>query len=318
MDASTIPVRNGTRFSQALFLVLLLSSCVPGVSPAAALAGGLVLGLAVGNPWQRLSSRAGKQLLQVSVAGLGFGLGIGQVWEAGRAGVVYTAVGISATLAAGLLLGRFLRVRPKTAALVSFGTAICGGSAIAAVAPVIEAEAGDMAVSLATVFTLNAVALVLFPPLGHALGLTQRQFGLWAALAIHDTSSVVGAGAAYGRQALALATTIKLARAAWIVPVTLALAWVRRSRTRASFPWFILAFLAAAALRTALPDLGGLWAGLFDTARQALVVTLFLVGAAIDRDTFRSVGVRPLAHGVFLWFAVAGTTLFAVVRGAIQ
>ncbi len=318
MDAPTLPGRKDTRPSRALFLALLLSSCVPGVSPAAALAGGLGLGLVVGNPWQRASSRAGKRLLQVSVAGLGFGLGIGQVWEAGRAGVVYTAVGISATVAAGLLLGRFLRVRSKTAALVSFGTAICGGSAIAAVAPVIEAEAGDMAVSLATVFSLNAVALVLFPALGHALGLTQRQFGLWAALAIHDTSSVVGAGAAYGRQALALATTIKLARAAWIVPVTLALAWARRSRARAAFPWFILAFLAAAALRTALPGLGGLWAGLFGAARQALVVTLFLIGAAIDRETFRSIGVRPLAHGVFLWLAVAGATLFAVVRGAIR
>ncbi len=318
MDALTIPGQKRTRSSQVLFVVLLLSSCVPGVSPAAALAGGLGLGLLVGNPWLPASSRASKQLLQVSVAGLGFGLGIGQVWEAGRAGVVYTAVGISATVAAGLLLGRFLRIRSKTAALVSFGTAICGGSAIAAVAPVIEAGAGDMAVSLATVFTLNAMALVLFPLVGHALGLTQRQFGLWAALAIHDTSSVVGAGAAYGRQALALATTIKLARAAWIVPVTLALAWVRRSRTRAAFPWFILAFLAASGVRTAVPGLGAVWAGLFDVARQTLVVTLFLIGAAFDRETFRSVGVRPLAHGVFLWLAVAGTTLFAVVHGVIR
>ncbi len=316
MEVSTA-VREATWPSRVAFLVLLGASCVPGVSPAAALAGGLALGLLVGNPWRGLSSRASKRLLQVSVAGLGFGLGLGQVLEAGRAGLVYTVVGISGTVATGLLLGRLLRVRSSTAALISFGTAICGGSAIAAVAPLIEAEGEDMAVALATVFSLNAVALLLFPPLGHALGLTQRQFGLWAALAIHDTSSVVGAGAAYGRAALALATTVKLARAAWIVPVTLGLAWARRSRGRAAFPWFILAFLAAAALRTALPHLGHLWGHLFAAARQSLVVTLFLIGAAIDRGTLRAIGARPLAHGVLLWLAVATATLLAIARGAV-
>ncbi len=303
---------------RAVFLALLAASCVPGVSPAAALAGGLAVGVLAGNPWRDLTSRAGKRLLQVSVAGLGFGLGIGQVWQAGRSGIVYTLVGISGTVTAGWLLGRLLRVRPSTAALISFGTAICGGSAIAAVAPLIEAEGEDIAVALATVFSLNAVALLLFPPLGHALGLTQRQFGLWAALAIHDTSSVVGAGAAYGRAALALATTVKLARAAWIVPVTLALAWARRSRGRASFPWFILAFLGAAALRTALPDLGHLWGRLFAGARQSLVVTLFLIGAAIDRGMLRAIGARPLAHGLLLWLAVGTTTLLAIAQGAVR
>ena len=300
------------------FLVLLGASCVPGVSPAAALAAGLGVGLLVGNPWRELSSGASKRLLQVSVAGLGFGLGIGRVLEAGRAGLVYTVVGISGTVAAGLVLGRLLKVRPSTAALISFGTAICGGSAIAAVAPLIEAEGEDIAVALATVFSLNAVALVLFPALGHALGLTQRQFGLWAALAIHDTSSVVGAGAAYGREALALATTVKLARAAWIVPVTLGLAWTRRSRGRAAFPWFILAFLGAAALRSALPHLAHLWGDLFAAARQSLVVTLFLIGAAIDRGMLRAIGARPLAHGVLLWLAVGGATLLAIAQGAVR
>ena len=308
----------GSQIRQAIFVALLLASCLPWVSPAVALGAGLVVGLAVGNPWHHLTAKASKRLLQLSVAGLGFGLGIGQVWQTGRAGLGYTVVGILATVAIGLAFGRFLRVRASTAALISVGTAICGGSAIAAVAPLIEAEGEDIAVSLATVFGLNAVALLVFPPLGHALGLTQRQFGLWAALAIHDTSSVVGASAAYGRAALGLATTVKLARAAWIVPATLGLAWVRRGGGRARFPWFILAFLAASALRTALPQLGFLWGGLFGMARRALVVTLFLIGAAVDRDMLRAIGTRPLAHGLLLWLVVGSGTLVAIVEGVIR
>jgi uncharacterized integral membrane protein (TIGR00698 family) len=209
-------------------------------------------------------------------------------------------------------------VAPRTAALISFGTAICGGSAIAALAPVIEADEDEFAVSLATVFSLNAVALFLFPWLGARIGLDEHAFGLWAALAIHDTSSVVGAGAVYGTTALAVATTVKLARAAWIAPAVLLVGWRRGRRGGAVLPWFIAGFVAAAALRTLLPALEPLWDALAGAARRLLVLVLFLVGAGMGRDALRAVGARPLAHGVLLWLIVGSATLLGVWRGWIS
>lgn len=303
--------------SGALLLALAALALAGVLSAPLALASGLVVGIALGNPWPGPLSRAGKSLLQASVVGLGFGVSLGEVWEAGRAGVVYTIVGIAATLLVGRALGRLLRVPERTAALVTFGTAICGGSAIAAMAPVLEARDEEIGASLATVFTLNAVALFLFPPLGGALGLSQEEFGLWAALAIHDTSSVVAAGSVYGATALAVATTVKLARAVWIAPITLGAAWLTRTRGRVTVPWFILGFLAAAALRALAPAQEPLWRLGATGAKRLLVVTLVLIGAGMTREVLARVGARPLVLGVVLWVLVASGTLLLVAGSPV-
>src|SRR5947209_362074 len=217
-----------------------------------------------------------------------------------------------------MLLVRFHKVESRCDYLISTGTAICGGSAIAAMGPVTEASDEQMAVSLATVFVLNSVALLIFPLIGAALGLTQTQFGLWAALAIHDTSSVVGAAAKYGAAALAIATTVKLARALWIVPLTLATAALKRTRARIQWPWFIALFCLAAVLNTYVAALTPASGALFKLGRIGLTVTLFLIGAGVSRQTLREVGVRPLLQGVVLWLTVGSATLLLILRGFIH
>lgn len=308
------------RTRRAAFLALALFALTPWASPPLALGLGAGFALALGNPFEGSTARASKWLLQACVVGLGFGMPLAAVARAGATGVGYTVAGIATALALGLLLGRWLRVERATSFLITAGTSICGGSAIAAVGPAIGAGAEAMSVSLATVFVLNAVALYLFPPLGHLLELSQGQFAVWAAVAIHDTSSVVGAASAYGPEALESATVLKLARALWIVPLALgAAAWVRRGGAEAGqgarvrLPWFIGAFVLAALARTLLPA-AALPAldGLARAARAGLVLTLFLIGAGLTRATLRAVGVRPLVQGVLLWAAVAGLALLAV------
>jgi len=311
---------------RALFVAAAAFSLTPWASPALALGLGAAFALLVGNPFPERSAEAAKWLLQGSVVCLGFGMPLAAVARAGAAGVGYTVVGIATALLLGTLLGRWLRVERQTAFLVTAGTAICGGSAIAAVGPAIGAAAESMSVALATVFVLNAVALYLFPPIGHLLGLSQGQFAVWAAVAIHDTSSVVGAASAYGPRALETATVLKLARALWIVPLALgAAAWHRRRRdvtvradelaARVAPPWFIGFFLLAAVVRTALP-IGArpVLDALAHAGRVGLVLTLFLIGAGLSRATLRAVGVRPLVQGFLLWLAMGGLALFAVWR----
>ncbi len=305
------------RRRQGLFLLLLGLSCWPWVGPPLALASGVTLSMTLGNPWPRQIGVWSKRLLQLSVVGLGFGLGLGQVWAAARGAVLYTLIGIVLTVALGHWLGRRLGTAPATASLIAYGTAICGGSAIAAMAPVIEANDDETAVALATVFTLNAVALILFPPLGHLVGLSPHAFGVWAALAIHDTSSVVGAAAAFGGGALAIATTIKLARALWIMPSALFASWRTKSEGKVRFPLFILGFIAAAGLRSALPRFTPLWQDLHAVARQGLVVTLLLIGMGLSRQVLQRVGHRPLLQGVLLWVIVGSATLGAILLGWI-
>jgi uncharacterized integral membrane protein (TIGR00698 family) len=251
-------------------------------------------------------------LLKLSVVGLGFGLSIQEVWTVGRSSVGYTVIGITLTIATGLLLGRLLHIRGNTSALISCGTAICGGSAIAAMAPVIKAKDDEIAVALATIFTLNAVALIVFPPVGHYFNLTQHQFGVWAGLAIHDTSSVVGAAASYGAQALDVGTTVKLTRAAWIAPIALGAGLLVRSGGKAKFPMFILGFVGAAALHSLVPQFSDLWQILSSVARQFLVLTLFLVGAGITREVLQRIGIWPMLQGVSLWLIVSILTLVAI------
>lgn len=255
-----------------------------------------------------------KPLLQWSVVGLGFGVDLVTVARAGSSGLAYTAAGIAFAMAAGLGLGRLLKVRETTAYLISVGTAICGGSAIAAVGPIVGADQEEMSVSLGTVFLLNSAALLLFPLIGSALVMTQEQFGLWAALAIHDTSSVVGAAVKYGPQAAAVGTTVKLARALWIVPLCLATAALRRKGAKIQWPWFIGLFVLAAALRTYLPAGEALWGGLNQLARAGLRVTLFLIGAGLSRAALAKVGWRPLAQGVLLWLIVAAGSAALILR----
>ncbi len=245
-------------------------------------------------------------------------MNLNEVIEAGRNGFVYTAASIAFALTAGLLAGRFLRVNHTASILITTGTAICGGSAIAAVAPIIQADAEETAVSLGTIFILNSIALLIFPALGWALHLSQQQFGLWSALAIHDTSSVVGATARYGPVALTVGTTVKLTRALWIVPIAVGAAVLKRSKSRIQWPWFILLFCLAAVANTYVPALANFWAVLSKLGRLGLTATLFLIGTGISRATLRQVGVRPLLQGVILWILVGVTSLWLIARGWIS
>jgi len=308
---------------RTLFFVLLLV-CGSGVlSPALALILGCIYALTQAHPFKTESHTASRFLLQASVVALGFGMNAREVLHAGRSGIGYTAMGIAFAMTLGLLLGRVLRVQGKASFLITAGTAICGGSAIAALSPIVEADAEEISVSMAAVFALNAVALIVFPLIGFALHLSQSQFGLWAALAIHDTSSVVGASARYGSQALAIGTAVKLARALWIVPVSLVTASVvarmgkQANHANVKVPWFIALFCAAAALNSALPSLHGAFQSITTLGRDGLTATLFLIGTGLSRETMARVGIRPLLQAIVLWVVVASTTLFAIVHGVI-
>jgi uncharacterized integral membrane protein (TIGR00698 family) len=286
--------------------------------------GGALLALTVGNPAQRLTHTWTHRLLPLAVVGLGANMNLRAVAKAGLHGLGYTAISIVLVLALGWGLARLLKVERDAGLLISVGTAICGGSAIAAAAPVLRAKEHEISVALATVFLLNAVALVIFPPIGHAAGLSQDAFGLWSALAIHDTSSVVGAGLAYGPRALEVATTVKLARALWIVPLTLGLGWLVARREGASpdappvkKPWFIAGFLAMAALVTFVPGLHGPGHLVAVAARRVLVLTLFLIGAGLSREALRKVGLRPFLQGLVLWLLVGSLGLGAVKLGLL-
>lgn len=304
-------------FPKLIFFLALIFTVTPWASPPIALAIGLAFGLFFTNPFAKQTKSYSKTLLQVCVVGLGFGMNLQQVIRAGRSGFIYTALGITATMALGLALGRLLKVAETNALLISVGTAICGGSAIAAVGPVAGAKDEEMSISLGTVFILNSVALLTFPPIGHAFGLDQTQFGLWAALAIHDTSSVVGAASKYGAGALAIGTTVKLARALWIVPMTIATAFIKRREARIQWPWFIVFFCIAAVFNTYLTAGGAVYPWIVKLARIGLTVTLFLIGCGISKATLQKVGARPLVQGVVLWLIVAIASLLLIRSGVI-
>jgi uncharacterized integral membrane protein (TIGR00698 family) len=255
-----------------------------------------------------------KLLLQASVVGLGFGMDLRQVLQVGRSGFIYTAASISIALLLGWVLGRLLQVKRGISYLISVGTAICGGSAIAAIAPITNASEEEIAVSLGTVFLLNSVALLAFPAIGNLLHMTQTQFGLWSALAIHDTSSVVGATAKYGAVALAVGTTVKLARALWIVPLSIGTAIAKKSKARIQWPWFILFFCLAAVANTYVHVFQPSYPVLKHLGIIGLTVTLYLIGTGLSMKTLREVGVRPLLQGILLWIIVAIGSL-TLIRG---
>jgi uncharacterized integral membrane protein (TIGR00698 family) len=317
---ATNPASLGGRLA---FLFVSGGLLLPFVSPGLALLMGIAFAVTVGNPYPLTTARTVTPLLQLSVVGLGAGMNLVEVGRAGIHGFFYTVIGISLTITLGLTLGALIRTERDTSLLVTVGTAICGGSAIAAVAPAIRAKHHNVSVALATVFFLNAVALFIFPPLGRYLGLGQVQFGVWSALAIHDTSSVVGAAMQYGTRALEIATTIKLTRALWIVPVTLAVGvfWNRggdhTNAAKIKRPWFILGFLAAAALVTWIPLLKPSGRVIFAVAQRSLVLTLFLIGSELSREALVSVGRKPLIQGLLLWLAMGSGTLAAILLGWI-
>ena len=304
-------------WQKIVFFVLIFACLTPFASPPIALVLGLIFAFAVGNPFAAQTAKYTKILLQASVVLLGFGMNLNAVYQAGKQGILFTIATIFGTLILGYFVGKLLKVNDKTSALVSSGTAICGGSAIAAVAPAIEADAEEISVSLGTVFILNSIALLAFPALGHWLNLSQNQFGIWSAIAIHDTSSVVGASQIYGAEALAIATTVKLARALWIAPVALLFAYFYRSKkAKIVIPWFIFLFLLAALVRTYMPSQfpSSVFDSLVMLAKAGLTVTLFLIGASLSKETLKKVGVKPLVQGVFLWIVISLVSLWAVLK----
>lgn len=311
--------RNLARFLIPLVGVLCL---FPFFSAAMALVAGVVIALTLDNPYP--TKNYTHRLLTWSVIGLGAGMNLEVVARVGVQGIGYTVISILCVFVLGFLLQRLLKVEEEAGLLITVGTAICGGSAIAAVTPVLKAKTQSVSVALGTVFILNALALVIFPPIGHWLNLSERAFGLWSALAIHDTSSVVGATVAYGPHAAEVGTTVKLARALWIVPITLLIGfWKNRGQNsaaagKAKKPWFILGFLLAAALVTWIPALEGPGHWVETVAKRALVLTLFFIGLGLSRETLKQVGVKPLILGVLLWILIGTGSLAAIEAGWIH
>lgn len=309
----------------SVLTVCLLLGYVPGMSvfsswvtPPVALFLGLTFALLCGQAYPKFNKKVSKKLLQYSVVGLGFGMNLHASLASGKEGMMFTIISVIGTMLIGMFIGwKVLKVNRDTSYLISSGTAICGGSAIAAVGPVIKAKDSDMSVALATIFVLNAIALFIFPVLGGWLELSQQEFGTWAAIAIHDTSSVVGAGAAYGEEALQVATTIKLTRALWIIPLALVTSVIfKNGGKKINIPWFIFWFIVAILLNTyvldTVPEVGQAIAGI---ARKGLIITMFFIGASLSTDVLKAVGVKPLIQGVMLWVIISVSSLAYILWG---
>lgn len=317
--------RNNKMIYVSLLFILsffLLLDYVPGmqaysawVTPPVALFLGLAFALSCGQAHPKFNKKVSKYLLQYSVVGLGFGMNLHASLASGKEGMEFTIISVIGTLLIGWVIGRkFLKVDRDTSYLISTGTAICGGSAIAAVGPVLKAKDTEMSVALGTIFILNAIALFIFPVIGHALDMSQQEFGTWAAIAIHDTSSVVGAGAAYGEEALKIATTIKLTRALWIIPLAFVTSFIFKSKgQKVSIPWFIFFFVLAMVFNTYVLGTTStgmmIGEGINEFACKTLTITLFFIGASLSRDVLKAVGIKPLIQGVLLWVVISLSTL---------
>lgn len=301
--------------SKILFILLLAASATPWIMPPIALAMGIVFALAAKPVYPVFVKKTQKYLLQGCVVGLGFGMNLSEALKSGKSGMMMTIVSVVLVMLLGWLAGRLVKVEKRTSYLISAGTAICGGSAIAAVAPLVDAKEDEMTVSLGTIFILNALALFIFPPIGRMLGLDEVQFGEWAAIAIHDTSSVVGAGAAYGEKALEVAALVKCTRALWILPLALVsmVIW-RKKGTKVAVPWFIFLFALAMVINTYCPLPGGLSKSIVFAAKRGFAVTLFLIGTGLTVQRLKSCGIRPFIQGVALWVVISLLGIFAVTR----
>ncbi len=315
MNEDKKPLQKKISTKEIVFFAGLIFCLSPLASPPIALAIGLIIALTIGHPFIHLNHKATKILLQVSVVGLGFGMNLGKIMQVGKEGIMFTIVSIFGTLGLGFIIGKWLSIHKKTSHLISSGTAICGGSAIAAVGPILNANDQEMSVALGTVFILNSIALFIFPMIGHWLNLSQTQFGFWAGIAIHDTSSVVGAAAKYGKVALQTATTVKLARALWIVPVALLTSVFFKNKTsKISIPYFIFLFILASILRTYILPVAEISGLIVNAATVGLTVTLFLIGAGLSKNVLKSVGVKPLLQGVMLWVIISVSSLFIILK----
>lgn len=292
------------------------------ITPPVSLATGLLFALTLGQPSPTFNKKMSKMLLQYSVVGMGFGMNVIKSLESGSQGMSFTVLSVVGTMLVGWFIGRkVLKVDSDTSYLISSGTAICGGSAIAAVGPVIKAKDSSMSVALATVFVLNAIALFIFPYLGQVFGMSQQQFGTWAAIAIHDTSSVVGAGQAFGEEALEVAITIKLTRALWIVPLALVTGFIFKSnnegKKKLPVPMFIVWFIVAIVFNTYVLSnsaVCGEWGTTIgqtinSVARKGLILSMFFIGASLSRDVLRQVGLKPMIQGVALWIVISLASL---------
>lgn len=310
-----LSLRSDSAASKLIFMLCAAACLTPFIGPPTALLLGIAVAQLSGHPYERLNHKATRWLLQISVVGLGFGMNLQSALKAGQQGILFTVVSITGTLLLGTLLGKWFRTEKKTSYLISAGTAICGGSAIAAVSPVIKAEEKQISVALGCVFVLNSVALFLFPVIGHYFNLSQTQFGLWCAIAIHDTSSVVGAAGKYGPQALEIATTVKLVRALWIIPVALLSAFIFKNKsTKISIPYFIGLFILAMAGNTYLPFIHSVGPYAVAIAKTGLTLTLFLIGCGLSGKTLSSIGFKPLMQAVLLWAAISVTALVVVMH----
>ncbi len=303
-----------SNFNKPLFFIGIAACLLPFVSPAIALFMGLLLGFTVGNPYTKQSSKISKYLLQFAVVGLGFGMNLHESLQSGKEGMLFTIVSVVGVLAIGYWIGKRMLIDTKTSYLISSGTAICGGSAIAAVAPILKANSNQMSVSLGTVFILNAIALFIFPPIGRLLELTQEQFGLWAAIAIHDTSSVVGASAVYGHKALEVATMVKLTRALWIIPLSIVTSFFfKQKESKIKIPWFIFFFVLAMILNTFFNLPEELTSFIVLLSKKGMTVTLFLIGSGLSIKVLKSVGIKPLVLGITLWVLIGVVSLFTIL-----
>ena len=300
---------------RVIFFTIGAVCLLPFVQPPVALAAGFLVSLLLGNPFKKYTGKITKYLLQASVVGLGFGMNIHDAFEVGKEGLLLTVCSISFTLLLGLLLGKLFKVSRNTGLLVSSGTAICGGSAIAAVAPIINASEEETSVSLGTIFILNSLALFIFPVIGELLKMTQEQFGLWAAIAIHDTSSVVGAAQKYGDAALQIATTVKLERALWIIPLSFVISlFIRQSKKKIAIPYFIFLYVAAMLVNTFVPHINVVSHTIVLLAKRGLTLTLFLIGASLTLKALKTIGVKPLLQGVLLWIAISVCSLCVILN----
>jgi uncharacterized integral membrane protein (TIGR00698 family) len=300
---------------ELIFLLAFVFCLSPLITPPIALLMGLIIAQFIGHPYLHLNHKATHILLQISVVGLGFGMNVNHAMKAGKEGILFTVISIVGTLAIGFIMGNFLKIEKKTSYLISAGTAICGGSAIAAISPVIKAEEKQISVALGTIFILNSIALVLFPVIGHHLNLSQNQFGLWCAIAIHDTSSVVGAASKYGPEALEIATTVKLARALWIIPVAFFSTLLFKNKSsKLKIPYFIGLFVLAMMANTYSALLQEYSSYLVAIAKAGLTVTLFLIGCGLSKKVLQSVGIKPLLQGVVLWLIISVAALWMVMH----
>jgi len=287
---------------------------MPFMDPPLALLLGFIIAQTIENPFEKWNSAATNWLLKSSIVLLGFGMNLHKAFEAGKTGFIFTIFSIVITLIVGWLLGKRLGVDSKTSFLISSGTAICGGSAIAAVSPILQANEKQMSVSLGTVFILNSIALLLFPVIGHLLNMSEHQFGLWAAVAIHDTSSVVGAASKYGQESLQVATTVKLARALYIIPLSLLTAYFYKSgNSKIKIPYFIGLFIITMVIGTYFPAFNSTYSILVILAKKGLTITLFLIGSSLSIKKLKSVGVKPLMQGIGLWIFISIISLISVL-----